>query len=41
MEKRTLYKNGKFYKGNLPTHSTRSDGKNMPEEIARRYREKG
>lgn len=41
MEKRTLYKNGKFYKGNLHTHSTRSDGKNTPEEIARRYREKG
>lgn len=32
---------GSFYKGNLHTHSTRSDGKAAPEEVCRRYRERG
>jgi hypothetical protein len=32
---------GSFYKGNLHTHSTRSDGKIAPEEACRRYRERG
>jgi histidinol phosphatase-like PHP family hydrolase len=32
---------GRFYKGNLHTHSTRSDGKLAPEEVCRRYRERG
>lgn len=32
---------GRFWKGNLHTHSTRSDGKLDPEEVCRRYREKG
>ena len=41
MEKRTLYHEGTFKKGNLHTHSTRSDGINTPEEIAAHYRKKG
>lgn len=32
---------GRFWKGNLHTHSTRSDGKLVPEEVCRRYRERG
>ncbi len=32
---------GKFYRGNLLTHSTRSDGKISPEEVCKRYRERG
>ncbi len=32
---------GRFYKGNLHTHSTRSDGRLEPEEVCRRYREAG
>lgn len=32
---------GHFYKGNLHTHSTRSDGRLEPEEVCRRYRERG
>jgi hypothetical protein len=32
---------GRFFKGNLHTHSTRSDGKLEPEEVCRRYRERG
>ncbi|MEL6317668.1 MAG: phosphotransferase, partial [Pseudomonadota bacterium] len=32
---------GAFYKGNLHTHSTRSDGGLDPEEVCRRYRERG
>jgi hypothetical protein len=32
---------GRFYKGNLHTHSTRSDGHLEPEEVCRRYRERG
>ncbi|MEN9239165.1 MAG: CehA/McbA family metallohydrolase, partial [Thermostichales cyanobacterium SZTDM-1c_bins_54] len=34
-------KSGQFYRGNLHTHSTRSDGKLSPEEVCRRYREAG
>lgn len=41
MEKRTLYAEGLFKKGNLHTHSTWSDGANTPGEVAERYREKG
>lgn len=41
MEKRTLYAEGSFKKGNLHTHSTRSDGKYTPAEIAEHYRSKG
>ena len=41
MEKRTLYKEGFFKKGNLHTHSTRSDGSNSPKEIAKVYKESG
>jgi hypothetical protein len=32
---------GRFWKGNLHTHSTRSDGILAPEEVCRRYREMG
>ena len=32
---------GRFYKGNLHTHSTRSDGKLDPQEVCRRYAERG
>ncbi|MGI9354832.1 MAG: PHP domain-containing protein [Rhizobiaceae bacterium] len=32
---------GRFYKGNLHTHSTMSDGVLEPEEVCRRYRERG
>ncbi|WP_377848705.1 CehA/McbA family metallohydrolase [Bosea sp. UC22_33] len=32
---------GRFYRGNLHTHSTRSDGKLTPEEVCKRYRERG
>jgi hypothetical protein len=32
---------GSFYKGNLHTHSTRSDGKVAPAEVCRRYHDKG
>jgi hypothetical protein len=32
---------GRFYRGNLHTHSTNSDGKYSPEEVVRRYQENG
>lgn len=32
---------GKFHRGNLHTHSTRSDGALNPEEVCRRYRAEG
>ena len=32
---------GKFYRGNLHTHSTRSDGVLAPEEVCRRYKAEG
>ncbi|MEO0918933.1 MAG: CehA/McbA family metallohydrolase [Pseudomonadota bacterium] len=32
---------GRFWKGNLHTHSTRSDGVLAPEEVCRRYRQEG
>lgn len=32
---------GRFYKGNLHTHSTMSDGVLKPDEVCRRYRENG
>jgi predicted metal-dependent phosphoesterase TrpH len=32
---------GKFYRGNLHTHSTRSDGILTPEDVCRRYRAEG
>jgi hypothetical protein len=32
---------GKFYKGNLHTHSTRSDGAISPQEVCARYRAEG
>lgn len=41
MKKRTLYADGVYKKGNLHTHSTRSDGVNTTAEIAAHYREEG
>lgn len=32
---------GKFYRGNLHTHSTRSDGALVPKEVCRRYQAEG
>lgn len=32
---------GRFFRGNLHTHSTRSDGILSPEEVCRRYRDEG
>jgi predicted metal-dependent phosphoesterase TrpH len=32
---------GRFFKGNLHTHSTQSDGQLPPQEVCRRYREAG
>lgn len=32
---------GRFYRGNIHTHSTRSDGVRTPEEVCRVYRENG
>lgn len=32
---------GRFYRGNIHTHSTRSDGVRAPEEVCRTYREAG
>ena len=32
---------GRFFKGNLHTHSTRSDGARAPEDVCRLYREAG
>ncbi|HVU14003.1 MAG TPA: hypothetical protein VHD90_22145, partial [Phototrophicaceae bacterium] len=34
-------KPGRFYRGNLHTHSTRSDGRLSPELVCRFYREAG
>lgn len=34
-------KPGRFFRGNLHTHSSRSDGRIGPEEVCRRYRERG
>lgn len=32
---------GNFYKGNLHTHSTRSDGRKTPEEVVQEYKSRG
>jgi hypothetical protein len=39
--KTNFLRHGKFYKGNLHTHTTRSDGRKDPEDVAREYRERG
>ena len=41
MRKYLLPEGGKFYKANLHSHSTVSDGRFTPEEMKRRYMEKG
>ena len=32
---------GRFFKGNIHTHSTRSDGGRVPEDVCKTYREAG
>lgn len=41
MEVSTFSKPGRFWRGNLHTHSNRSDGILEPEEVCRRYRAEG
>ncbi|HRW04769.1 MAG TPA: CehA/McbA family metallohydrolase [Caldilineaceae bacterium] len=41
MQQLPFGKPGRFWKGNLHTHSTRSDGAFTPAEVCRRYRENG
>ena len=41
MRKHLLPENGTFYKANLHCHSTVSDGRWTPEEIKKKYAEKG
>lgn len=41
MQDPTFTAPGRFWRGNLHTHSTRSDGVLPPEEVCRRYREEG
>lgn len=41
MHKLPFDKPGKFYRGNLHTHCTNSDGKYPVEEVVRRYRQEG
>ena len=41
MKKYTLFRDGSFYKGNLHTHTTVSDGDHSPEETAAIYRNAG
>ena len=39
--KTNFLRKGTFYKGNLHTHTTRSDGRKSPYDAAREYRERG
>lgn len=41
MESLPFRRPGRFYRGNLHTHSTRSDGGRSPEEVVATYRENG
>jgi len=41
MENLPFGRPGRFYRGNLHTHSTNSDGKHAPEEVCRMYKEAG
>ena len=41
MQKRTLHSTGRFYKGNLHTHTTVSDGRKTPEDTKAAYRAMG
>jgi len=41
MQQLPFDKPGRFFRGNLHTHSTRSDGRRSPEEVCRFYREMG
>ncbi|MDR3280870.1 MAG: CehA/McbA family metallohydrolase [Synergistaceae bacterium] len=39
--KTNFLRRGNFYKGNIHTHTTRSDGRHSPEDVVREYRERG
>lgn len=41
MKKYLLAQNGNFYKANLHTHTTLSDGENTPEQVKKMYKEEG
>ena len=41
MTSNPFVQHGRFFKGNLHTHSTQSDGQLPPQEVCRRYREAG
>jgi hypothetical protein len=41
MQKSPFGRSGNFYKGNLHTHSTNSDGSHPPEKVCAAYREEG
>ena len=41
MKKMGLHTEGNWYKGNLHTHSTNSDGRKTPEEIVQIYKDHG
>jgi hypothetical protein len=41
MDQNAFRKDGKWFKGNLHLHSTNSDGKLPPEEVAKIYKDKG
>ena len=41
MTSNPFIQHGRFFKGNLHTHSTQSDGQLPPQEVCRRYREAG
>lgn len=41
MNSNPFAQHGRFFKGNLHTHSSQSDGQLLPQEVCRRYREAG
>ena len=41
MKQKTFIENGSFYKGNLHSHTTRSDGHLSPDELVAAYKERG
>ena len=41
MKKTTFIQDGNFYKGNIHTHTTRSDGRLPPEVVISEYRKRG
>mgnify|MGYP001193246418 FL=1 len=41
MKKTTFFPEGNFYKGNIHSHTTRSDGRLSPEAAISEYRDRG